>query len=186
MLIGITGAKGSGKDTLGDFYRNRGFVLVKNADPLKQMMRALYRSAGLTDVEIEEKIEGRLKETPCEALLGKTPRFAMQTLGTEWREMLGRPLWSSIMSERTSKLLSEGTSVVCTDVRFQHEADVIQALGGYLIRVIRPGVDEGDSHSSETEMKSLGVDFIVSNLTSITDLQKQGKKILDTLTSKSA
>ena len=32
----------------------------------------------------EAHIEGALKEVPCELLGGKTPRYAMQTLGTEW------------------------------------------------------------------------------------------------------
>lgn len=183
MLIGITGAKGSGKDTLGNFFRNRNFFLVKNAEPLKNMLRSLYRDTGLDQETIERKIEGDLKEVPCDILCGKTPRFAMQTIGTEWRDMIGTTLWSRISAAKAAGFLKDGTPVVCTDIRFQHEADSIRDLGGYLIRVIRPGTGEDDEHSSETEMRNLEVDYIVSNLTSITDLQNQGKRILNDITS---
>lgn len=181
MLIGITGAKGSGKDTLGKYYRNRGFALVKFADPLKNMLRSLYREAGVDPKTIERKIEEDLKETDCEILCGRTPRHAMQTLGTEWRDMISMNLWREIFHSKVRTLLTEGTPVVCSDVRFQHEVDLIKELGGYIVRVDRPGAGGGDGHISETEMNQLEVNYIVSNLTSITDLQNQGKRILDEL-----
>lgn len=183
MLIGITGAKGSGKDTLGDFFVGQGFTKLKFADPLKNMIRTLYQEAGVGANSIEQKIEGELKEKPCDVLLGQTPRHAMQTLGTEWRNMIDVTLWSSIMFERAAIVLGKGAPVVFTDVRFQHEADVIQELGGYLIRVDRPGTGEGDGHSSETEMHNLKVDYIISNILGIYHFESKGREVLNDITS---
>jgi len=178
MLIGVTGSKGSGKDTFAEALNHSNFYNLKFADPLKDMLRAMYRSAGLDPKLIERKIEGDLKEEPCEILSGKTPRYAMQTLGTEWREMIDRNLWSNIFRKRAEGVLNEGTPVVCTDVRFNHEEKVLRELGGTLIRVHRPGNESHDNHVSELEMESLEVDTTIYNVGSIKDLHNQATTYL--------
>lgn len=161
MIIGFTGHKGSGKDTAAEALVGLGFVNMKMADPLKDMLRAL----GLS----EREIEGDLKEEPCAILCEKTPRYAMQTLGTEWRDMIGRDLWSRIWSTRA---MSED-NVVCTDIRFQHEAEAVRALGGRIIRVERPGLVLDLSHSSEREMLSIQPDAVIVNDASRHELHEQ-------------
>lgn len=163
MLIGITGAKGSGKDTFAQPFVNFGAKNVKMAGPLKDMLRTLYRGAGLDQAAIEQRIEGDLKEVPCVVLGGATPRYAMQTLGTEWRDMLDQRLWTKIWTSKVQQLLAEGHDVICTDVRFHHEWEAIKALGGIVVRVDRPGLTSGDFHKSETEMNELAADYLVTN-----------------------
>lgn len=171
MLIAVTGAKGSGKDTLAQRFIRDGFQLVKMAGPLKAMMQTLYIESGLLDeAQVYRKIEGDLKEVPCPRLGGKTPRYAMQTLGTEWRDLIDQDLWTSIFRSSVRELLREGTPVICTDLRFAHELEVIRGFGGHVVKVTRPGTGEGDSHSSETEMKALPFDFLVENEGSFADL----------------
>jgi hypothetical protein len=173
MLIGLTGSKGSGKDTFAEPLVLRNFLNIKFADPLKNMLRAMYHSTDVAPELIERKIEGDLKDEPCEILGGQLPRYGMQTLGTEWRDMIHRTLWSNIFRARVEPILKEGAPVVCTDVRFHHEEKLLRELGGTLVRVHRPGLENRDNHVSELEMESLEVDTTVYNVGSKKDLHDQ-------------
>ena len=92
-VIGITGHKGSGKDTAAEAVAAQGFTHVKLADALKAMLRKLLACQGADAEMIRRMIDGDLKEAPTPLLEGRTPRQAMQTLGTEWgRDRIGRDL----------------------------------------------------------------------------------------------
>jgi hypothetical protein len=141
-VLAFTGLAGSGKSTAAAHLVNaHGFARVRFAGPLKDMMRAL----GLT----EDEIEGHLKEQPCALLGGKTPRFAMQTIGTEWgRDTLGPDLWIRAWQAAVDKLPA-GQSVVVDDCRFPNEAAAVRANGGALVRLDRRGAGTTSQHSSE-------------------------------------
>ena len=100
-LVGITGRKYHGKDTVARELVLNGFSIVRFAGPLKDMMRAFYRAHDINEAVIERKIEGDLKEHPCPLLRGKTPRYAMQTLGDEWgRQLISADLWTESLAYR--------------------------------------------------------------------------------------
>jgi hypothetical protein len=140
-LVGITGRAGSGKSAASDALVEAGWVRMKFASPLKDMLRAI----GLTD----QHIEGDLKEVPCDLLCGQTPRHAMITLGTEWgREMIGGNFWMNIAANRIATAMAAGINVVVDDVRFDNEADLIKRLGGVVLSLERDSVLAID-HKSE-------------------------------------
>jgi energy-coupling factor transporter ATP-binding protein EcfA2 len=142
-LIALTGYAGSGKSTVAKhLVDHHGFTLVKFAGPLKSMMRCL----GLGDREIE----GDLKEEPHRVLNYKTPRYAMQTIGTEWgREIIGQNLWVDVAMASALAVLDQGGSVVIDDCRFQNEADEVKRLLGEVIQITRPCVGRVNEHVSE-------------------------------------
>lgn len=160
-LIGLTGLAGSGKSTAADYLiRKHGFVRVRFADPLKSMMKVL----GLGHAEID----GDLKEQPCAMLMGKTPRWAMQSLGTEWgRDLIHPDLWIAAWERIACDVLDHGGRVVADDVRFENEVAEISGMRGTLLRVIRPGGVAG-SHISENG--TFAVDREIKNSGSIADL----------------
>jgi len=140
MIIGLAGRAGSGKSTVAAHLAARGYRRIRFADPLKDMMRAL----GLT----ERHIEGDLKEQPCPLLAGKTPRYAMQTIGTEWgRGIIHPDLWVGAWEARAAN----DNLVVAEDVRFPNEEAAIRRLGGWVIGVERPGREVGSGHPSENQ-----------------------------------
>lgn len=143
MIIALTGYAGSGKSTAAKHLVERhGFTLVKFAGPLKQMMRCL----GLGDREIE----GDLKEQPHLVLNYKTPRYAMQTLGTEWgRDLIGENLWVDVAMASAAAVIDQGGRVVIDDCRFLNEAAAIKAAGGTVVNIRRPGVGPVNGHASE-------------------------------------
>ncbi len=148
-IVGLTGAAGSGKSTAAAYLeREHGYKRMRFAAPLKDALRRILRGALLDDHTIERMIEGDLKEVPQPVLLGKTPRHAMQTLGTEWgRACIGGLFWVNLMRHAIGALPA-GTRVVVEDVRFENEAAMIRSLGGKVIRMEGRGGIAG-SHQSE-------------------------------------
>lgn len=141
-VIAFTGLAGAGKSTAAMHLVNRhGFHRVRFAGPLKAMMAALGLSAA--------EIDGTLKEQPCELLGGKTPRWAMQTIGTEWgRELIAQDLWIRAWRAAVDRLPADA-NIVVDDCRFPNEADAVRAIGGWLVRIERPGTDAVSAHQSE-------------------------------------
>lgn len=151
-LIGLIGRKGSGKDTAAEMLLRGGYQNVKFAGALKDMLRCFLAYQGLDAVSIERMIEGDLKETPTPLLGGQTPRFAMQTLGTEWgRDLLAQDLWVWAAVRRC-----DGRNSVITDVRFPNERDAILSAGGVCFGItanwIVPTAGEHESEALIDEM----------------------------------
>lgn len=140
QLIALTGRAGSGKSLLSGALVLEGWMRIKFADPLKNMLRAYYRTTFLDSDEIERRIEGDLKEKPCGFLAGQSPRHAMQTLGTEWgRECIGQDFWINAWKDAVQyAMLAEGHSVVVDDTRFANEVGLVRYLGGRVLHVERP------------------------------------------------
>ncbi len=142
-IIGLCGLAKSGKTTLADYLvKEFGYKRIKFADPLKDMLRAL----GLT----YQEIEGDRKEDCCKLLGNKSPRFAMQSLGTEWgRQMISPTIWVDIWEHRVSEARKTKTPVVVDDCRFQNELDTLKRLGGVSLTIVRSGNTPVNDHVSE-------------------------------------
>ncbi len=157
-IIAFIGPAGCGKSTAAAALVSGGYIRHRFAGPLKAMLRAL----GLT----REEVDGNLKETPS-ALLGCTPREAMQSLGTQWgREMIHGDLW---MRAWINGLPTEGLIVV-DDCRFPNEAEAVRRLDGTIVRVIRPGWKYESEHESEAHHESMEADHILA-ARNVADLQ---------------
>lgn len=161
-VVALTGRAGSGKSTAAAYLEERhGFVRTRFAGPLKAMLRTLYEAAQvLTRDEIERRIEGDLKEVPDPLLRGKTPRQAMQFLGTEWgRDLIGTDFWTELWKSR----LANGINYVVEDCRFPNEAEAVRSVGGVIIEIECPwaGSATGAAHASENG--GLETDFTVGN-----------------------
>ena len=75
-LIGLMGAAGAGKNTVGEILLRAGWQQMAFADPLRDGLAAMLWLP--TECYVSRK------EQPIEWLGGATPRMLMQTLGTEW------------------------------------------------------------------------------------------------------
>lgn len=126
-IIGISGLKGSGKSTL-----------AKQLVPSTTLPIAWAIKEALLAMGISRKFlyDPEYKERPSRLLQGKTGRFAMVTLGTEWgRNMMGEDFWLDLWIE---KVLTLKGTIVVDDVRFPNEVEAIRNLGGFVVAVRKP------------------------------------------------
>lgn len=161
-IIGFTGRKRSGKDTASAVFEAAGFERLSFAGPIKDMLGVLLEYQGVTEDVIERMLEGDLKEVPTPFLQGRSPRYAMQTLGTEWgRAMIGDALWVDALLN-ASEFYEQ---VVVSDVRFPNEVTALKEAGAVIYRISRPDNPLGanDNHASEANIDTLEVDGEILN-----------------------
>lgn len=139
-LIALTGPKGCGKSFLA---RCAPLNQHSFADPIKFMLKSI----GIP----EENLWGKDKEEPIDWLAGRTARYMLQTLGTDWgRKIIDPDIWVKIQKVKVEDLISYGVPVIIDDCRFDNEALMVRDLGGIVIKINRPSVYRGnDAHLSE-------------------------------------
>ena len=176
MVIGISGKKRSGKDTVGgmviDLFHNRRSPLparrVAFADELK---REVSEVTGVSLAEIEMDKDRW--------------RPMLQWWGVEFRRYYnGEDYWIRRMRlNLCANADDEDGSMfsVITDVRLKNEADYIRDHGGFLIRVNRETSND-DSHSSETELDDYNrFHRVIENNGSLDDLREKVQEVMDSM-----
>lgn len=184
-LVGITGLKGHGKDTVGKHLEDaHHWSREAWAGKLKAVARSLW---DLHHSQVDGTIEQ--KETMDERW-GVTPRHLLQALGTEvarhahpetWIRFLLRQLAEFEASELAADQLLEGWAIC--DCRFPNEADAIRKHGGIVVRVVRPesGTGQFEDHASEIGVSAIKADYVILNDGSLDDLHATVDALLDVL-----
>jgi hypothetical protein len=182
LLLGITGFKRNGKDSLADcIIRQYGYTKRSLAGKMKD---CLYTIFGWDEEFVEQNKEKIIPEW------GISPRQFLQTMGTEFAQyqlcekypefykVTGRKLWVRSLLNELSEVSKKYT--VISDVRFPHEADEIRAHGGKIIRVVGGyvGCPPPDlSHESERAVDSVYADVVVLNGGTLEDLDNTAKEL---------
>lgn len=193
MIIGLCGAQGVGKDTIGDILVSEyGFTKITFASALKDVVSILFSwprdlLEGITE-------ESRLwRETVNEywsektGVSGFTPRKALQYVGTDLlRRQLYDNIWVNIVENKINMLLSLNpeTNIVITDCRFINEFNMIKKFSGSQIFKIVKDIDiqlinTNISHSSEVDWQNYEFDRILYNNKTVSDLKLQIKSIIE-------
>lgn len=175
VVLVLVGPIESGKSTVAKRLHDRhGFEVMKFAAPLKAMVRAL----GLTD----DEIEGHMKAEPCALLHGRTPRYVMQTLGTEWgRHCIHPNFWADMLVQGIR--LSGMNRIVIDDCRFLNEASVLRSsVGATFIRLLGRG--KRDDHASEQEYDLIPVDKYLDNCGTLDELHELVDLLAESVTRK--
>ena len=173
MLIGITGLARSGKDTAADFYcKNLCLVKYSFAQPLKEAIKVMFSLN-------EDHVNGDLKEVVLDDL-GVSPRYLMQTLGTEWgRNTVNNDVWLLAAKRNLDELSAlDNLGVVIPDVRFENEADFIRENGGVLLHISRENKEQVLSHASENGVSFKQGDQRVENNSNLYDLRCELTKLI--------
>lgn len=151
-IILLNGKSGVGKSTIThELVRMFGVKRISFATPLKEMLITL----GLTDAQVY----GDQKNEPCDVLCGKTPRWAMQTLGTEWgRDLIHSDLW--IKAWQRQVLATDG-GIVTDDCRFQNEIDAAREIGNATVFNLKRTdfIADGMVTAHASEHNQLTVDY---------------------------
>lgn len=173
----IADAMGSGKTTAANHALT---VLAPScklsmAAPGKAMLENLLAYVGMSQTTIREALYGTGKEQVLRGL-DVTPRWLMQTLGTEWGRKAVNPdenFWVNIADRRLDHLISKETgfkAVLIDDIRFPNELEWLRSRGGKVIHIIRPDAKITSQHASEGLLRDAEVDAVIVNSGTITDL----------------
>lgn len=164
MLIGITGKKYHGKDTVAKIIQSVNGTLIDHmAAPLKRMASEFFPMEWLTDPILKETVYPPM---------GITPRAFLKWLGTDvFRKQFSETVWIDLF-RRTHT----GDCIVA-DIRFDDEAEVMIEKG-FVIKVVRPSVESNDDHASEAGINPDLVRFTIINDGTIADLEQKVKAIL--------
>ena len=186
-LIGLVGAKGSGKTTVADWLvSHHGFVNVGFADALKtEVIRCFPRllaleaqywhgdaiAEGLTTLEraIEQLVWVQKPERV---------RLLLQEFGTEVRRSDDPGYWVRRWLASARPLLQSQKQIVVPDIRFRNEVRIVTELRGILVNLTRPGY-EGDSHQSERDLDGWNEwDRTIQNTGTLEDLHIQADRLI--------
>ena len=145
MIIGLVGLKGSGKDTVADYFISHYDNWIKGsfADSLKDTCACVFGwDRELLEGSTHDSRAWReTVDTWWSEKLNRpnfTPRVALQIVGTElWRNQFHDDIW---LLSFEKKLLTIQENVIITDCRFSNEIELIRRLNGLIVRVKR-GVD---------------------------------------------
>jgi hypothetical protein len=161
-IIGLTGYKRSGKDTIGNYLvNNYNFTRIAFADTLKEACKIIF---GFTD---EQVYGDDLKEINDE-YWQHTPRDILQKVGSElFRNRLPEicnnisdDIWIRSVEKKILDLVENGhTKFIITDIRYQNEIDFIKKLNGVLWKVKRPVNLHNDTHESESNIDKFIGDY---------------------------
>lgn len=200
-ILGLTGAIGSGKDTVADIMATQfGARVTSFAAPLRREVAGAFG--------IDERLLGErhLKEAPTDALslrrcmdlefvaavqalhaargdavsmhYARSPRQIMQWWGTDYRRANDPLYWMRKLSATVRRLAADDNQlpIVITDVRFENEARLVRTeLGATLWRIVRPGHNSGSAqarqHASEIESSQIVADATINNCHDIRHLQ---------------
>lgn len=184
-IIGITGRKYHGKDTVASYFlEDDKYHKISFADPLKEICKTLF---GFSD----EQVYGSLKET-IDPNWNVTPRLVLQFVGTElFRDNIGKILpdvgqdfWVRCAINRMNSILEKDPNArfVIPDIRFLNEIEYIRnftfhgkPVSFHIIRVFRPDIpiNENSLHPSEMAIDTLPVDSVIVNDKNIPVLYKK-------------
>lgn len=182
MIIGLTGYKRSGKDSVANILVEEfGFVKVGFADALREMALAIDPVVGAytehsshSDYELHLTTYSEIVNSVGYEKAKELPqvRRFLQRLGTEGiRGCFGTDAWVEALDKRTFSQRDSGVNLAVPDVRFPNEAEWVLRRG-FLWRINRPGFGGDDAHESERHIPTLPVHQALT-ATNLTELRAE-------------
>lgn len=179
MIVGLTGLKGSGKDTVAAYLiKEHGFERRAFADPLKKSVAALL------DIPYHE-IDKWKNDPTMTVEYGSghmlTFREFLQRFGDEAsKQVWGDTFWNDLTLPTDGYYA--GRNIVITDCRFESDVRRITICGGYVVSVQRPGLSNKDPHRGEANLPPNLVDYQLMNDGDIQSLNERVETMLYQLT----
>jgi hypothetical protein len=191
MIIGLCGAQGVGKDTVGNILVSEyGFTKITFATALKDVISILF--SWPRDLLEGATEESRLWRETIDMYWSEkmsipdfTPRKALQFVGTDLlRRHLYNDIWVNIVENKIKMLLelNPQTNIVITDCRFINEFNMIKNFSGsQIFKIVKDNDIQLTNtllHSSEVDWQNYRFDRILYNKNTISDLENVIKNII--------
>lgn len=197
-IIGLTGPKGSGKDTVASLLRTHaGFYPLAYADALREEVCDAWRFEPLYLIRPETKehplsalalrkclndgfvarmvLEHSERGAKLDLDAPRSPRQILQWWGTEYRRRQRVTYWTEKVREHIAQLhlLDGRTRFVIADARFENEAHMIRAMGGVVWQITRDGIERVEGqHASATDGSRLAPSVVIDNSDTLHSLRE--------------
>lgn len=191
LLLGLVGVERSGKDTIADhLVHNHGFKKYSLATPIRDIGKLMF---GWTD----EQIAGSKKDI-IDPKTGIKPRDFLMWFGTDicqyeiynkfpqlTESILPRTIWANMMRNYIEAGINT-TPIVITDIRFKHEADIFEQLGGILIHVSRKEKETPEQLAKYdlSELMQTRVNYVFDNNNNVDECRKLTNELVTTIITK--
>jgi len=209
-VLGLAGTKGSGKDTAASFLLEDGWARISFADPLKDMVAAMFdlkparfhhpefkdlkfnEPLVLEEAHAENLINSLNVESYTEAMVTQiyelvsgreieTARELLQFVGTDIiRNCVSNNYWVDRAEDLLSSWLERGVPVVFTDVRFANEAELVKDYGGVIVAILRGKSLSDPIDKHESEVLDFNVDELVRNNGTVDELGIEIRRVVGT------
>lgn len=171
MIIAFAGQMGSGKSTaIEKLKKCAGRVeLVKFAGPIYDIQEFIYN----TIKPVYTRPETFIKD-----------RKLLQWIGTDWaRETISDSVWvdlwkAKVRSVQNQHIYTPNLTIVCDDVRFDNEAEVVKSVGGHVVQIIsdktQNRIDTTSGivhHKSEAGLNPKLIDYTITNNGTIAEFE---------------
>jgi len=178
LLIGVTGYKGSGKDTFAEIIKEFMGDMPKSVpmnwltptsdkvhmhafgDTLKRACSIMY------NIPIHYFYDNEKKAMKLDRYPFCTIREVMTGIGTDAVRRVFEDTWVESTRYNIEKSLNhyEPPVVFVTDVRYpNNEAKLIKELGGVMVRIFNPHVPRTSDHSSEALIDQIHCEYGITN-----------------------
>lgn len=152
MIVGISGRKRGGKDTLGaELGRKLDFTRIAFADALKDLVVEIfglyppqgpgYRWSDEDWTRIKDEILAYRSSHDALTDESWSGRIALQRVGLAARKVLGEDIWAGIALRKCVGAMKSGQRepphYAITDMRFPNEYYAVRVAGGVIIRLNR-------------------------------------------------
>jgi len=155
MIIIPIGKPHSGKSTFCKALQRVGLGTYSFAEPLYRMIGEIIGQDRVRELRQENR-----KEEPIPELQGKTLRYALQTLGTEWgRDLMGPDLWADHLFR-----MAGTDDFTIDDLRFPNEYEKAKEAGAIFVRIhpLEYWGPEEYAHESESYQEDFDTRFSIT------------------------
>lgn len=174
-IIGLSGYARTGKDTVADLLRERGFRRIAFADALRDALYALNPHIQVSPPTGGfEPLRDVIDNIGWEHAKTQAPevRQLLQRLGTEvGREQFGQNFWVNLTFLKI--MGSTHDHWVIPDCRFPNEHKAVKDNGGIMFRIIRPDFGPANDHISEVAIDDHQFDSYLLNDAGIAELREE-------------
>lgn len=182
LIIALSGAAGCGKDTVANRLMETGvWGRYAFASPLKKGVSTMF------NIPMED-LENPITKNAPNFKFGRSIRYMLQTIGTEYgRNLIADDVWIQLAKENIEHQLLHVDNIVITDCRFENEADMIHAMGGEVIRIVRDtnphtaniASNAIGNHASESGFPIEKCDHVIYNNSSIEEFEIAALQVIN-------
>ena len=179
MIVGLRGHRGSGRSTVAAYLmKKHQFERRAFADPLKRAVALMLdmpyheidRYKGDEDawISVVKSMESDGPETQYTTPFAKFLKHYAEAL----KEVLGENVWVDQVLPADGYYA--GKKIVIPDIHFENETKRIHKLGGFVVKVMIPGLTGESEHRAD-------VDYLLYHTRETRDLYGQIEKMLTSL-----